>query len=400
MRIRIFTLLCLLAVPSFVFAVGGGGGGSSGGGGGVSTCDQDEWDCGDWGECSLEGTRERTCELTFDCTHVTDSEPVTAESCTPECTEDTWSCSGWSPCFANGTQSRSCTKTDDCSLTDTDSPITSQTCEPNCTDDVWECGDWSSCSATGNQTRDCELTFDCEFDDAASPDESQSCTPECTSDTWECSDWESCDTDGNQSRDCELTNDCSGVVSSKPTSSQRCSYQQCEEGELIDRIECRLNLSQAGREREIEIRYFPEVCRPFEGDVQEECIKYYAKYQPCWDIEGAEDRVECARKVLWLPENIPAAKTACADDEACLDELEEHVHHLILFRFYDLEQRAEAFIDEGVDVKTTAAFVQKVIENKIAFLGATTYEQRKALIEKMRADWKAHMDYVRPILNR
>jgi hypothetical protein len=244
------------------------------------------------------------------------------------------------------------------------------------------------------------LTFDCEFDDQESPDESQSCTPDCTEDTWECGNWQSCDADGNQSRDCEITSDCAGVVSDKPSSSQRCSYLQCEEGDLVDRVECRLNLTRAGREREIEIRYYPEVCRPFEGHTQEECIEYYADYQPCWDIESVDGRLECAKEVLWLKDTIENKKSACADDEECLEELQEHVHHLILFRFYDLEQRAEEFIEEGVDVKTTAAFVSKVIENKIAFLGAETYEERRTLIEKMRTDWKAHMDYVRPILNR
>lgn len=385
-------------MPSLLLAAGGGGGG--GGGGGTSACDEDEWECAQWSECALDGEQSRECELTFDCASVTDPEPDTSQSCTPECTEDTWECSGWSPCFSDGTQTRKCTKTEDCGLIDTDSPITSQSCDPNCTDDEWECGDWGECSALGTQSRECELSFDCEFDDEPSPSESQSCTPGCTQDTWECGDWGTCDAYGNQSRDCEMTSDCTGVVSDKPTSSQRCSYLQCEDGDLVNRVTCRLSLEPAGRARELEIRYFPEVCRPFEGDAQEECIEYYGNYEPCWDLADPDERVECARKVLWLPDDIPAAKTACAEDEECLDELREHVYHLILFRFYDLEQRAEGYLDEGVSVEETAEFVSLVIENKIAFLQADSYEERRELIEKMRDDWNAHMHYVRSIINR
>jgi hypothetical protein len=189
-------------------------------------------------------------------------------------------------------------------------------------------------------------------------------------------------------------------VSDRPSSWQRCSYLQCETGELIDRVECRLRLEPEGRDRELEIRYYPEVCRPFEGHTQEECIEYYADYEPCWDLESASERVACARKILWLPDDIAQAKIACAQDGECLEELTEHVHHLILFRFYDLEQRAEAYIEEGADVERTAQFVTTVIENKIAFLWATTYEQRRDLIQKMRDDWNDHMNYVRSIVNR
>lgn len=396
MRITMLFLTILL-VPSLALAVGGGGGS---GGGGTSTCDEDEWECGDWSECSLDGEQSRECELTFDCTHVTDPEPATEQSCTPECVEDTWSCSGWSPCFSDATQTRKCTKTEDCSLIETDSPITSQSCDPNCTDDEWECGNWGACSGAGTQTRDCALSFDCEFDDEPSPSESQSCSPDCTQDTWKCGDWNACDVYGNQSRSCSLAQDCSGVASEKPTTAQRCASLQCESGELVDRVACRLHLEPAGLERELEIRYFPEVCRPFEGHTQEECIEYYADYEPCWDIESIDGRLECAKKILWLTDTIPNKKIACAEDKECLEELEEHVYHLILFRFYDLEQRSEAFIDEGVSVDLTAAFVAKVIENKIAFLGAQSYEERHALIEKMREDWNVHMEYVRSIMNR
>jgi hypothetical protein len=70
---RFWSAFILLFIPVVAFAAGGGGGGGSGGGGGgVSTCDEDEWSCGEWSECTLEGEQTRECELDFDCTHVTD----------------------------------------------------------------------------------------------------------------------------------------------------------------------------------------------------------------------------------------------------------------------------------------------------------------------------------------
>ncbi len=169
---------------------------------------------------------------------------------------------------------------------------------------------------------------------------------------------------------------------------------------MYERVFCRLNLAPEGVKRDLELEYNPEACRPLKGHDREECLEYYKDYWPCWKEKTLEGRVECARKVLKLMGDIKAQKTACGGDKACLDEINEHVRHLIVFRFYDLEQRAEAWALEGVDLESTARFVTKVIENKIAFLSADTSVERRGIIEKMQKDWAAHVAYARTILKR
>jgi hypothetical protein len=206
----------------------------------------------------------------------------------------------------------------------------------------------------------------------------------CTEDAWECSSWSACDIYGNQQRTCQMTLDCANTVTDSPNPGQRCDHLQCDQQALYDRVLCRLNLAPAGIARELEIEYLPESCRPLSGEARSECIDYYDEFNRCWEFPVGESRFDCARDVLELPEN-PTA---------------EHVYYMIAFRFYDLEQRAEDFAREGVDLETTAAFVTKVIENKIAFMAAGSYEERRALIQKMRDDWAAYIIVAREQLGR
>ena len=70
------------------------------------------------------------------------------------CTQDTWNCSSWEQCSINGTRIRSCEKTYDCSAVDTPLPVITQSCTPECTEDIWECGGWSNCSVDGNRSEE------------------------------------------------------------------------------------------------------------------------------------------------------------------------------------------------------------------------------------------------------
>lgn len=197
-----------------------------------------------------------------------------------------------------------------------------------------------------------------------------------------------------------MKNDCPGVVSEKPQTQSRCDHVQCNQATTYERVLCRLSLKPEGVKRELELEFNPEACRAFQGDEQAECLTYYKSYWPCWKGTTLEKRVECAKGVLELKGDVAAQKAACKADEKCLDELYEHAMHLIVFRFYDLEQRAEAWMKEGVDAQSTAKFVTKVVENKIAFLQADTKEDRLAIIETMRSDWRAHVAHARTLLKR
>ncbi|MBU4057320.1 serine protease, partial [Patescibacteria group bacterium] len=91
------------------------------------------WSCGDWGTCSSNGMKYRTCNKILDCEGGVSS-PATTQSCTytPACTADTWQCGNWGTCSPQGVQTRNCNRTYDCQSAETAAPATSQYCEaPN-----------------------------------------------------------------------------------------------------------------------------------------------------------------------------------------------------------------------------------------------------------------------------
>lgn len=361
-----------LLVASSALAVGGYSGGGGGSGYTPSKCASDTYSCGDWSDCSLDSVQTRECTLTDDCEYVVDEPPEKARSCEPVCRSDGWSCGDWSAC-SNGIQTRTCSLWYDCPLVEDPSPATSQSCSEE------------------EPTAEAEPTPEPEPEPAPVT---------CTEDTWACSDWTDCDIYGNQQRTCSMSVDCPGVVTNSPNPGQRCDHLQCDQEALYDRVFCRLNLAPAGITRELEIEYLPEPCRPLDGEEQGECIERYQAFNECWKYEVGQPRFDCVRKSLDLDVDIDAAKVACARDAQCLDELTQKIHYMISFRFYDLEARAEDFAREGVDLETTAAFVTKVLENKVAFQAADSYQERRDLIEQMRDDWAAYIVEARSQLSR
>ena len=79
---KIYLLIAaLLFLAPVTYAAGGGGGGGSSGGGGSTQCTADIYTCSNWGPCTAQGTRARTCSFDYDCPFVTDPVPKEAETC-------------------------------------------------------------------------------------------------------------------------------------------------------------------------------------------------------------------------------------------------------------------------------------------------------------------------------
>ncbi len=212
-------------------------------------CSSDQWACGDWNNCSVDGSQTRTCNKTFTCPLVQTPPPETSKSCVyipPTCTS--WKYSEWSDCSMAGQQTRTVTSADPVKCIG-GNPTLSQSCTPPpplCDTDTWSCGNWNNCSVEGSQTRTCNKTFDCQSVDTPSPSVSQSCTPPpqpkpvtpvtpppvyqppppqqptCDVDIWTCGDWNSCSLSGVQNRSCRKTLDCPNVETAPPTTDQYC----------------------------------------------------------------------------------------------------------------------------------------------------------------------------------
>ena len=357
MRKKLVTVLAILGLlaSTAVFAAGSGGGGGGGG-----PCFEDSWSCTDFGMCQANGTQSRTCSLTQDCPFAETPSPATSQKCTPKCTQDTWTCGDWGQCSVSGSQTRSCSKTTECDLIETPSPATSQSCaapapleEP-------------APAPTPTPT--------------AAPTPSPAPKTGCSIDTWRCGDWAVCDTFGNQARVCTKTTDCAGVDTPQPQASRRCEKLQCgDKTDLRERVACRLKLAPSGIARELEIEYLPEECRaiPTGSSDRGLCIARYKSLAPCWAKAVGLDRDICAKEVL----KFDAAATPEAKRQA--------TYGMIKFRFYDLSERAEDLIEDGVSADDVATFVATVESKKQEFNAARTKDQRRQIILDVRAAWKA-----------
>lgn len=283
-------------------------------------------------------------------------------------------------------------------------PVPSSTRLAACDRDVWRCTEWGACAGEV-RTRVCELESDCEPVNTPKPAERETCVVAaegCKVDTWTCDDWQSCDASGVQRRDCRLTSDCPVVQTAKPMSDRPCPTLQCDQPDIRARILCRMKLEPAGILRENEIRYLPELCRALEGEERDRCIALYKSFGPCWEAKEGE-RVACARGVLGLGENLKELTVACkemepAERDACLAALRAKVYDLVLFRMYDLEERAEDFVAGGVTVETVADFAVKVEQRKLEFKKASDKDGRKKAVTDLRADWKDFLARATPYL--
>lgn len=110
----------------------------------VVTCTTDTWTCSLWSDCPL-GLQTRSCILTDDCAAVETPMPSIARSCEagspPELAADepvcigpddseVWTCQPWGECSAEGTRTRSCELTTDCTDQELPQPDIQEACDP------------------------------------------------------------------------------------------------------------------------------------------------------------------------------------------------------------------------------------------------------------------------------
>lgn len=94
----------------------------------TSSCTEDTFSCGSWGECSVSGSQVRICKKTYDCSIGNSTSPATSQSCTyipPTCTS--WVYSSWSACSESGQQTRTVLSSSPSGCTG-GSPVTTQSC--------------------------------------------------------------------------------------------------------------------------------------------------------------------------------------------------------------------------------------------------------------------------------
>lgn len=163
------------------------------------------------------------------------------------------------------------------------------------------------------------------------------------------------------------------------------------------RVSCRLKASPEKIQVEQDTAYFPEGCRRGTPDWQEKCKTRYKTIGPCWydeelssnQYEGGEV-VGCLKEKLQLPKVLVPTTQFCEGKEAtCPEDYKKAVHHLIVARFYDAEERAELLLEEEkVSIEDGTDFITFISEAKLRFYDAKTKSERLNVINDVIANWK------------
>lgn len=225
----------------------------------------------------------------------------------------------------------------------------------------------------------------------------------CPNDVWKCNVWSECQKDGVQTRACTLDYDCPGVDTPKPTETESCVYVsklisslKCHNlGAIKERVACRLGLSDADLNKELEISYLPEECRAM-GKVKdkEECVLLYSNSQKCWQLPIGLKREECLRQVLEI-KNLKEEKKSCTNP-SCFAQVKKKAYALIKFSFYDLEERAEQLYEEDkISNEQAADIISKLEEKKTEFNKAAEKQGRKDIINETKKLWNDFIQELR-----
>lgn len=166
---------------------------------------------------------------------------------------------------------------------------------------------------------------------------------------------------------------------------------------MFDRVKCRLSLTPAEQESELELLYLPEQCFPLAGEQQTKCVQSYQELRRCQVYNNSRTRIDCAKQTIGLQGNFNQHCADAQDKTACKEEFRQKTYRLIIFRFYELEEKAEELLAEGrIDLQTAADFITLVEAAKIKFSEVQSYEEKKNVILGVRDIWKELIKVVRP----
>ena len=172
---------------------------------------------------------------------------------------------------------------------------------------------------------------------------------------------------------------------------------KCSELKLLnDRVSCRIDLVKKGKETEFD----PEECRT--ANNKEKCRKDYVAANSCWSVKSDRDRSNCFRNHLKF-QTIQLERRECLkleprQKDECFQELHDKVFSLIKFRFYNLEQKAEYFMQEGADQNTVSEFVTNIERKKQEFNSAKTIQEKKEIIKQVKDLWNKFINEIKPQL--
>jgi hypothetical protein len=170
------------------------------------------------------------------------------------------------------------------------------------------------------------------------------------------------------------------------------------------RIECRLGADELTLKAEFADDYKPESCIWWNNKKSDdwnnkwisECKDRYQKEQSCWpgnlfDGKNYDGKavIDCLKPILNLPKKLsPVAEFCAGKASSCNTDYRDAVHHLIVGRFYDAENRVELWMVEGKlsSDQTTDALLW-ITQHKKDFYSSESKAERIAVIKSFQTNW-------------
>ncbi|QQG38983.1 MAG: hypothetical protein HYS32_00775 [Candidatus Woesearchaeota archaeon] len=166
-----------------------------------------------------------------------------------------------------------------------------------------------------------------------------------------------------------------------------------------ERVKCRLNLVEEEYEREYRLQYLPEECRALQGGEKGKCISTYKSVQTCWTHKETGEGVGCVMKQINF-RGISEERRICNElngdaKKECADKLKENIFTVIKFRFYNLEERAEEFLEEGkIAEEEVIVFIDAIEGKKVEFNSVSDIEGKKRIVMEVKDLWQEFLGKV------
>jgi chemotaxis protein histidine kinase CheA len=172
-----------------------------------------------------------------------------------------------------------------------------------------------------------------------------------------------------------------------------------------DRIKCRLEADEKTLAAEYADDYKPESCIWRNSKKSDDwnnkwisnCKVRYTKVQACWpdglrkeNKYDGQSVIDCIKPILSLPKKlVPVAEHCAGKSDECVEQYRDAVHHLIIGRFYDAENRVELWQTEGkLDLDQTTNALIWITQHKKDFYTASSKFERQSVIKSFQNNWE------------
>ncbi|HLC68701.1 MAG TPA: carboxypeptidase-like regulatory domain-containing protein [Candidatus Bilamarchaeaceae archaeon] len=166
---------------------------------------------------------------------------------------------------------------------------------------------------------------------------------------------------------------------------------RCDQGTRSGRLQCILRLSDEARGAVVV--YTPEECLETGATARQQCVETYRLFQTCRNLETDAEREDCIKPKLGIDGEVRTMLQACQEEFGsrkllCIEQMRERIFQLVKFRMYNLEYKAEEFMELGIPEEDVVDVMVAISGAKIAFNNAHTIQEKVAVVQQLKEDWQ------------